>query len=93
MAASRINAIPVFQIHFVSFVGLRGGFSSNSEYRERYPLTSQLIQENKIPEFGERYEVCRCPILISSIDNLYLDFNGIIHNCMLKFSSCISTML
>ena len=22
------------------------------EYRERYPLTSQLIQENKIPEFG-----------------------------------------
>ena len=21
--------------------------------RERYPLTSQLIQENKIPEFGE----------------------------------------
>lgn len=55
--------------------------------RERYPLTSQLIEENKIPEFGaQQYDIIPHPILTRPFpDNLYVDFNGIIHNC-----TCIS---
>lgn len=42
----------VLQIHLVSLVFCFLGADSQGGRRERYPLTSQLIEENKIPEFG-----------------------------------------
>jgi len=42
----------VLQIHLVSLVDSPPIIGSQGGRRERYPLTSQLIEENKIPEFG-----------------------------------------
>jgi len=43
----------VFQIHFVSEPSQYDHiFAFTVIPRERYPLTSQLIEENSIPEFG-----------------------------------------
>lgn len=47
-------------------------------------MTSQLIEENKIPEFGTCHQQCRTVTGTNTLitDNLYVDFNGIIHNCV-----------
>ena len=42
----------VLQIHLVSLLDSPPTITSQGVRRERYPLTSQLIEENKIPEFG-----------------------------------------
>lgn len=47
------NLPPVLSLRFVSCSPRKGrAVLSEGKHSERYPLTSQLIQENKIPEFG-----------------------------------------
>lgn len=55
-------------------------------FSERYPMCSQLITQNRIPEFGKElghppFDLHAYWLTLFILDNLYLDMNGIVHNC------------
>ena len=92
-----VHYIPCTHSHSSSSVTFRTFHTTSSSFkgltsssiRERYPLTSQLITENRIPEFGQLapFSIYQGRVDPSYIDNLYLDFNGIIHNCKFTIPS------